>query len=66
MKSINVKIIADMQGLSYMGTIGCLALAKRLGIISKSKPLLDKMIDKARFWLSQELYNYVLLDNQEI
>jgi predicted nucleic acid-binding protein len=57
---------ADIQGLKYMGSIGCLALAKRLGLIAEIKPLLDKMIDKARFWVSKELYDYVLLNNQEL
>lgn len=63
---LEARNIAEIQGLNYMGSIGCLALAKKLGLIAKIKPSLDKMIDKARFWVNQELYNYVLLDNQEV
>ncbi|MEA3359723.1 MAG: DUF3368 domain-containing protein [Thermodesulfobacteriota bacterium] len=57
---------AESQGLRYMGSIGCLTLAKSLGLIARVKPLLDKMIDKSRFWVSKDLYEFVLQDNQEI
>jgi len=57
---------AEIQELKYMGSIGCLTLAKSLGLIAKIKPLLDQMIDKARFWVSKELYEFVLQDNQEL
>jgi predicted nucleic acid-binding protein len=63
---LEARNIADMQGLNYMGSIGCLALAKRIGLIDEIKPLLDKMIDKARFWVNKELYSYVLINNQEV
>jgi hypothetical protein len=63
---LEARNIADIQGLNYMGSIGCLALAKRMGIIGEIKPLLDKMIHKARFWVNKELYNYVIIDNQEV
>ena len=56
---------AEIQGLKDMGSIGCLTLAKSLGLIAKIKPLLDQVIDKARFWVSKELYEFVLKDNQE-
>ena len=57
---------AEIQGLKYMGSIGCLTLAKSLGLIPKIKPLLDQMIDKARFWVSRKLYEFVLQNNQEL
>ena len=57
---------AEIQGLKYMGSIGCLTLAKNLGLIAKIKPLLDQMIDKARYWVSKELYEFVLQNNQEL
>jgi predicted nucleic acid-binding protein len=34
--------------------------------VNEIKPLLDKMIHKARFWVNKELYNYVIIDNQEL
>lgn len=57
---------AEIQGLKYMGSIGCLTLAKNLGLIAKIKPLLDQMIDKARYWVSKELYEFVLQNNNEL
>ena len=63
---LEARNLAEIQGLKYMGSIGCLTLAKRLGLITKIKPLLDHMINKARFWVSKELYDFVLLDNREL
>jgi predicted nuclease of predicted toxin-antitoxin system len=34
--------------------------------VNEIKPLLDKMIHKASFWVNKELYNYVIIDNQEL
>lgn len=58
--------IAEYYGLNYIGTVGCLVEAKRRMIISKKKPLLNKMRNVARYWLDDELYMRILKDNKEI
>jgi hypothetical protein len=60
------RTFAEKLGLDFMGSIGCLVLAKRLKIIPQIKPLLDEMISKARFWISKELYETILKDNQQL
>lgn len=57
--------IAQFQKLSFIGSIGCLVLAKRKNIITYIKPLLDSMRKDARFWINDKLYQRVLLDNEE-
>ena len=57
--------LAEFHGLNFIGSIGCLVEAKRSGLVSKIKPLLDKMIDNAQYWVSEELYKNVLMDNKE-
>lgn len=48
--------IARVHNLKYTGTIGCLIDAKKSDIITLVKPLLDDMIERARFWISEQLY----------
>lgn len=57
---------AETLGLNFIGSIGCLVLSKKLGIITHIKPFLDEMISKAKFWVSESLYKIVLKDNQEL
>lgn len=58
--------LAEYHDLLFTGTIGCLVIAKRTGIIDKIKPLLDEIKIKARFWIHDDLYNKVLKENLEI
>lgn len=53
--------IAQDLGLEVIGTIGILLLAKNMRVISEVSPLLDDMIDIARYWVSKSLYQQVLL-----
>jgi hypothetical protein len=56
---------ARRQGLTTMGVAGVLLLAKRRGLIGTVKPLLDDLRLRARFWLSQSVYDQVLSEAQE-
>ncbi len=56
---------AEYHGLRFTGTIGCLVLAKKKGIISYIKPFLDEMKIKSRFWINPDLYNKILKDYVE-
>lgn len=51
--------IAKNLGLNVTGTLGILVEAKRLGLIKKLKPLLDKLIDN-NIRISRDLYNNIL------
>ena len=57
--------VAQQHGLPITGTIGCLQLAKRQGLISRIGPLLVELRDKARFWLSPRLIERVLEEARE-
>jgi hypothetical protein len=57
--------IAELHGIPFMGTIGCLVEAKNIGIIQKIKPLLESIQIEARFWLSEKLFERILKDNGE-
>ncbi len=51
--------------LNFIGTIGCLSLAKQQKIITRVKPYLDKMKNEAGYWISDELYQRVLKNQGE-
>ncbi len=65
MDEISGREIAESYLLRFTGSIGCIVEAKKLGIISSVKPVLDKMQIKARFWINPKLYQRVLDDNHE-
>jgi predicted nucleic acid-binding protein len=52
--------VARTMSLNFMGTIGCLLLARKLGIIGNIRPILDKIITEAKFWISRALYEMLL------
>lgn len=52
---------ARKLGLEITGLLGVLAEAKKKGLIEKVKPILDSLISEARFWVSSDLYNEVLV-----
>ena len=52
----SAKNVADAMGLNFMGTLGCLLLAKKLGIIDRMKPIIDQIMVDAKFWISETLY----------
>lgn len=52
--------IAQELGLQVMGTLGILLLAKNNQTISQVKPILDRMMNVAQYWVSPTLYEQVL------
>ncbi len=51
---------ATERGLSVIGLLGVLRLAKQEKIVSHVKPLLNDLKDKAGFWFSDKLYQEIL------
>lgn len=52
--------IAAGLGLRTTGLLGVLAEAKRTGLIDRVKPVLDELIQDARFWIGADLYAHIL------
>ena len=52
--------VASAAGLAITGLLGVIATAKRDGLIDLAKPLLDELIQSARFWIGPDLYAEVL------
>ncbi|MGI0484731.1 DUF3368 domain-containing protein [Pantanalinema rosaneae CENA516] len=48
------------MNLRYIGILGILVEAKNKGLIARVKPLLDALINEARFWVAEPLYDSVL------
>ena len=52
--------IATAAGITVIGLLGVVIRAKRSGLIDFAKPVLDELIQTARFWIGPELYAEVL------
>ena len=52
-------------GVSIIGILGILRVAKHRGLIAAVKPVLDSMIDQAGFRVSKPLYDRILQDEGE-
>ncbi len=52
-------------GLRITGLLGVIIKAKKKGLISELKPLLDKLINEVNFRVSEKLYNQVLHEVNE-
>lgn len=52
--------VASRFGLKFIGILGVLIEAKHKGVISAVKPVLDKLILTAGFWVTEPLYTRVL------
>ncbi|MEP0956314.1 DUF3368 domain-containing protein [Microcoleus sp. FACHB-1515] len=59
------RTIALQYGLKIRGLIGILVTAKNQGLISATKPLLDRLIGEAGFRVSQALYDRTLHESGE-
>jgi len=57
---------AKRQGLSITGILGVLLAAKRQGLISVIRPILDGLVNEANFRISRRLYNETLVLAGEI
>jgi len=58
--------IAAGLGVRTTGLLGVLAEAKRSGLIDQVKPVLDELIQDARFWIGADLYAHVLAELGEV
>jgi predicted nucleic acid-binding protein len=47
-------------GIGVTGIVGVLLTAKEVGLISAIKPELDKLENKAGFWLGADFRRYVI------
>jgi uncharacterized protein len=54
------RIEAKRQGLKITGILGVLLASKRQGLIPAVSPILDKLVGKANFRISNQLYNETL------
>ena len=57
--------LAKKLGLQVMGTLGVIALAKYKGLISKTKPIVDKLIESG-FWISRRILKEFLKELGEL
>ncbi|MEB3765648.1 MAG: DUF3368 domain-containing protein [Desulfurococcales archaeon] len=57
--------LAKKLGLQVMGTLGVIALAKYKGLISKAKPIIDKLVESG-FWISRKLLEEFLRELSEL
>ncbi|MBC7571394.1 MAG: DUF3368 domain-containing protein, partial [Spirosoma sp.] len=48
----------------YLGTLGLILRAKRLGVIPFVRPLLEK-VKQTDFWANDRLLDYILLEANE-
>lgn len=54
------RIVASRLNLHYVGILGILVEARSQGLIAEVKPLLDRLLNEAGFWIAEPLYNSVL------
>lgn len=59
------RLAAAKSGLKIIGLLGVVAAAKHAGLITKAKPLLDDLIQVARFWIGPQLYAEALAQLDE-
>ena len=60
MDELRGRRIAERFSVRTLGVLGVLLQAKRRGIVTAVKPILDTLITKAGFWVGNELYAHVL------
>lgn len=62
---LGARELASTNKLLYTGTLGCLAEAKRKGVLPAIEPVLRDIQTKARFWITETLTERVLRDAGE-
>jgi uncharacterized protein len=60
------RAIALREGLQMTGVLGILLIAKKRGLIDSVRSPLDDLINQAGFWVSNELYRWVLSQAEEL
>lgn len=56
---------AERLGIRYIGLLGVLVQAKHNGLIPAVGPIMDRLMTEAGFWISNDLYEYVLQTTSE-
>lgn len=59
------RLVAQRYGLKITRLLGVLAAAKQNGLIFELKPVLDQLIQQAKFRVHQNLYQQILQDVNE-
>ena len=54
------RIEAEKLGIKTVGILGILIQCRRAGIISNLKAEMDDLIEKAGFWISEDLYQEII------
>lgn len=57
--------VAKSEGLSTLGLIGLLVLAKKKNVISAIRPILSELKEEAGFWLGTSFMQQILKDQGE-
>lgn len=52
--------VAQRFGLRFIGLLGVLLQAKRAGLVTEVKVVLDELQTRAGFWISRDLYTRIL------
>ena len=56
----DARAVASLHHIPVTGTLGLLIAAKKKGLLSVVRPLMDILRDKHSFWISGKMYQHVL------
>ena len=56
----DARTMAKLNNMSVTGTLGILLKAKKSGLISSVKEMMDKLRDEHHFWINEDMYEKVL------
>ena len=59
------RLTAQRLGIPVLGLLGILLLSKRRGLIPSIRPVMEDLRIQAGFWISDALFNHVLLESGE-
>jgi hypothetical protein len=59
------RTFATQYGLKIRGIVGILVYAKNQGLLSATKPIIDRLINEAGFRVDQTLYDFALQESGE-
>jgi predicted nucleic acid-binding protein len=54
------RVVAERLGIDHIGILGVLIRAKHEKLVPAVKPIIDGLMNKAGFWIGDELYQRVL------
>ncbi len=61
----DARVFAKLYNINLTGTLGILIEAKNKGIIPAVQPFMDTLRNKHSFWISEKMYQHVLLITHE-